>query len=97
MSSDARSLGIGILIGVILGVLFAPRSGKETRTILSKGLEAMKERAFETMEGVGEKSLWAVERSADTVGRTADAVREKSAGAALKIKGERLAREIKPS
>lgn len=97
MSSDARSFGVGLLIGVVVGLLFAPRPGKETRAILGKGLETLRERAFGAMEGAGERSLWAVERSADTVERTAEAVRVKSAGAALKIKADRLARDTKSS
>ena len=80
MSSDAEKFGVGLLVGVVLGLLLAPRPGRETRAILGKGLGAMKERALEVVEGAGEKSLWAVER-------TAEAVRVKSAGPLLESKG----------
>lgn len=97
MSNSAEGFGVGLLVGVILGVLFAPRSGKENRAILAKGFEAFKERVLEGMKEAEEKSLWALERSADTVERTAEAVRVKSAGAALKMKGDRLVGEAKSS
>ena len=56
MNENVRALGIGLLVGGALGLLFAPRSGKETRETLKKGCETMKERVVETIEEVGEKS-----------------------------------------
>ncbi len=97
MSSDAEKFGIGLLVGVVLGLLFAPRPGKETRAILGKGFEAFKERALEVMEEVGEKSVEAVKRSADAVERSAERVRAKSAEAETRIKEDKFAREIKSS
>jgi len=56
MNGNVKGLGIGLLVGGVLGLLFAPRSGKETRAILKKGCETMKERVVEAIEEVGERS-----------------------------------------
>ncbi|HRI66717.1 MAG TPA: YtxH domain-containing protein [Polyangium sp.] len=38
-------MGVGVLAGVSFGVLYAPRSGKETRQRLRDGAERVQERA----------------------------------------------------
>jgi gas vesicle protein len=45
---------LGALLGLAAGMLFAPRSGAETRRMLSKRLEEAKDLAEETVERVGE-------------------------------------------
>ena len=46
---------LGALIGLAAGMLFAPRSGEETRRMLSRRLEDAKDLAEDTVERVGEK------------------------------------------
>jgi len=65
MSNNANGFGIGLLVGVVLGLLFAPRPGKETRAILKKGYEGVKERVVEVIEEMGEKSTQVMEKAAD--------------------------------
>jgi len=55
MNGNVKGLGIGLLIGGVLGLLLAPRSGKETRAMMKKGYENVKERATEAMEEIGKK------------------------------------------
>ena len=85
MDNSAKGFGIGLLIGVVLGLLFAPRPGRETRAILKDKVDYIKDRALEVMEEAGEKSVEAVERSAE-------AVRAKSAEAAGRIRDDRVVR-----
>ena len=97
MNGSAKGFGIGLLVGIVLGLLFAPRPGKETRAILKKGYEDVKERAIEFMEEAGEKSADVVRKSAEAVERSAETVRAKSAEAVGRLKEDRLARHIKSS
>ena len=54
----------GALLGVAVGLLFAPRSGAETRRALAKKLRQAKDLAEETVERVGEGISERLERPA---------------------------------
>ena len=61
-SSDLlKGLFIGGLIGVILGVLYAPKSGKETREDIARTTEDLLSRGKEEYEKAVEKSKTAYE------------------------------------
>jgi gas vesicle protein len=46
---------LGALLGLAAGMLFAPRSGAETRRMLSKRLEDAKDLAEDTVQRVGDR------------------------------------------
>jgi len=50
-----RTFLLGGLAGVVAGLLFAPRSGRETRGSLSTGADAVRERGRETIFGTRER------------------------------------------
>ena len=56
---DGRSLGIGVLLGVIAGVaagfLFAPQSGRETREKIGERFHEIKEKVGEMRGKVKER------------------------------------------
>jgi gas vesicle protein len=95
MDSSLKGFGIGLLVGVVLGILFAPRPGRETRAILRDKIDYIKNRAVDFMEEAGEQSTEMVKRGAEAVERTAETVKAKSAEAEGKIKEDRLARAMK--
>lgn len=45
---------VGVLAGAIAGVLFAPKSGKETRADIAKYLHEMKEKIAQELSEIGE-------------------------------------------
>jgi gas vesicle protein len=58
--STASGLGIGFIVGAVvglaLGVLYAPRRGVETRELISKRMKGAKEKAEELVEKAKEKA-----------------------------------------
>ena len=52
------ALGAGLAIGGVLGVLFAPRKGKETR-------EKLKEQSEKLKAGLNEKFRWGKEKMSE--------------------------------
>lgn len=95
MDSSLKGFGLGLLIGVVLGILFAPRPGRESRAILRDKIDYIKDRAIDFMEEAGERSTEMVKRGAEKVERTAETVKAKSVEAEGKIKEDRLARSMK--
>ncbi|HEY7922093.1 MAG TPA: YtxH domain-containing protein [Vicinamibacteria bacterium] len=94
MSNDDRSGGtagvvlsfmVGALSGAALAILFAPRSGRETREILGEKLRETKERG----RNVGEQALQKGREAAEDAARYLD--RQKDA---LERRRERLASAV---
>jgi gas vesicle protein len=56
------ALGAGLAIGGLLGVLFAPRKGKETR-------EKIKEGGARLQSKLGEKLAWGKEKMAEQLSK----------------------------
>jgi gas vesicle protein len=94
MSNDDRSGGtagvvlsfmVGALSGAALAILFAPRSGRETREMLGEKLRETKERG----RNVGEQALQKGREAAEDAARYLD--RQKDA---LERRRERLASAV---
>jgi gas vesicle protein len=56
-----KGLFIGGLIGVVLGILYAPKSGKETRDDIARKADELLDKAKEEYENAVEKSKTAYE------------------------------------
>lgn len=56
-SSFAIGFLIGAVVGVAVGFLYAPKSGKETRTMLKEKAGEVKEKASEVTAKVTESAL----------------------------------------
>lgn len=94
MSNDDRSGGtagvvlsfmIGALSGAALAILFAPRSGRETREMLGEKLRETQERG----RNVGEQALQKGREAAEDAARYMDRQRD-----ALERRRERLASAV---
>ena len=94
MSNDDRSGGtagvvlsfmVGALSGAALAILFAPRSGRETREMLGEKLRETQERS----RNVGEQALQKGREAAEDAARYLDRQRD-----ALERRRERLASAV---
>jgi gas vesicle protein len=75
----------GIVIGGVLGILFAPKSGKETRKeIVDKGTE-LYEKSKDNIEAMVEKSKEFVDKSKDKIDEAMKTVTTKVEDAKQKI------------
>ena len=59
---------IGAVIGLGMGVLYAPRSGEETRYFIREKAEEVKEKAFETAEKIKETAAEMQKRANELAG-----------------------------
>lgn len=48
-------LGIGLIVGAIVGLLIAPKSGKETRKVISDKAKEVKEKAQKVVKDIKHK------------------------------------------
>jgi gas vesicle protein len=78
---ERRSAGLGsfvygALLGAGLALLFAPRSGRETRVDIRNGVQRMRDRAEDAVRQVQETVTGTFEEVRDEVGDRIDAARE---------------------
>ena len=76
-SSFALGLVVGGIIGTVIGVLIAPRSGTETRADLAERSEAWRIRAEEMAAQLRERVGPAVEEMRDRVGPAVEGMRDR--------------------
>lgn len=60
MGSFVKGMAVGTIVGAVSGVLFAPKSGKETRKVLQKKAEELKGQAeaeYNKIKSVVDKKL----------------------------------------
>ncbi len=72
-------IGLGVLIGAVLGLLFAPKSGEELRSDLSQRLHDLSEKVRELSQQVYERGGETVRNLREKVGRKAHEVAEEVA------------------
>ncbi len=79
--NEGRATGFvtGLLIGAVVGagvaLLFAPDSGRETRRRLSRRIRALREKAGDEAEAIGDEIRVRGRRVRREMARAADAVR----------------------
>lgn len=64
-TSFAIGFLVGAVVGVAIGFLYAPKSGKETRALLKEKAEEVKEKAGEVTEKAKEAAVEAGKRVRD--------------------------------
>lgn len=67
-SSFAIGFIIGAVAGVAIGLLYAPKTGRETRAMLREKAEEVKEKAGEITEKAREAAVEAKKRVGDKLG-----------------------------
>jgi len=65
---------VGLGVGALLGILFAPKSGEETREILSKKAEEGKEYAQRKARELRERAEDLLEKSKEVASRQKDSI-----------------------
>ena len=65
---------VGLGVGALIGILFAPRSGEETREILSKKAEEGKEYAQRKARELRERAEDLLEKSKEVASRQKDSI-----------------------
>jgi len=72
-------IGLGVLIGAVIGLLFAPKSGEEMRSDLSQRLHDLSEKVRELSQQVYERGGETVRNLRERVARKAHEVAEEVA------------------
>ena len=72
-------IGLGVLIGAVLGLLFAPKSGEELRSDLSQRLHDLSEKVRELSQQVYERGGETVRNLRERVARKTHEVAEEVA------------------
>lgn len=72
-----KGLVIGGLVGAVIGILYAPKSGKETREEIGKKAEELLAKAKEEYEQTLEKSRKTYETAVSRLKKIEEAAREK--------------------
>jgi gas vesicle protein len=72
-------IGLGVLIGAVIGLLFAPKSGEEIRGDLSQRLHELSDKVRELSHQVYERGGETVRNLRERVGRKAQEVAEEIA------------------
>jgi gas vesicle protein len=72
-------IGLGVLIGAVLGLLFAPKSGEELRSDLSQRLHDLSEKVRELSQQIYERGGETVRNLRERVARKAHEVAEEVA------------------
>lgn len=80
-----KGLLVGGLIGIALGILFAPKSGKETREDLTRKADELIVKAKEEYEKALEKSKMAYDASINNLKDLKVSAKEKAAQAGNKV------------
>lgn len=65
---------VGIGVGALVGILFAPKSGEETREFLSKKAEDGRDYAQRKARELRERADELIEQSKDVAGRKKDSI-----------------------
>jgi gas vesicle protein len=87
---------VGLGVGALLGILFAPKSGEETREYLSNRAEEGREYAQKKARELRERAEDLIERSKEIMSRQKDAV-SSAVGSAVEAGKETYRREAKIS
>ncbi|GIV05563.1 MAG: hypothetical protein KatS3mg016_1138 [Fimbriimonadales bacterium] len=69
-------IGLGVLIGAVIGLLFAPKSGEEIRGDLSQRLHELSDKVRDLSQQVYERSGETVRNLRERIGRKAHEVAE---------------------
>jgi len=82
---------LGGLTGAALAILFAPRSGRETREMLSEKLKDQAERGRELRERAAQKGREIIEDASDYVDRTRETLERRKERVAAAVEAGRQA------
>jgi len=86
LKNGAWSFIVGCLVGAAVGILYAPKAGKETREDVSAWLDENFEQGRESYEAQRERVLKAVETGRENVAQKSDEVRIKIEQAKERLK-----------